>query len=49
MNKKNAKKPDLPLSETKNLHDQALDYLKTNGTTTVPTLFDAKSEELIDN
>jgi hypothetical protein len=29
------------LSETKDLHDQALDYLKKNGTTTVPTLLDA--------
>ena len=41
MNNKNAKKPDPALSETKNLLDQALDYLKRNGTTTVPALFDA--------
>ena len=37
----NAKLPDPGLSKTKNLHDQALDYLNDNGTTTVPKLFDA--------
>jgi hypothetical protein len=37
----NAKQPDPTLSKAKNLHDQALDYLRKNGTTTVPTLLDA--------
>ena len=41
MNEKNAEKQDSVLSETEKLDDQALDYLKKNGKTTVPTLFDA--------
>jgi hypothetical protein len=39
--KKNGKQPDLVLSTTKSLDDQALNYLKKNGTTTVPALLDA--------
>ena len=41
MNRKNGKQPDLALSTTKSLDDQALDYLRKNGTTTVPALSDA--------
>lgn len=41
MNRKNGKPPDLALSRTKSLDDQALDYLRKNGTTTVPALLDA--------
>jgi hypothetical protein len=41
MNRKNGKPPDLALSRTKNLDDQALDYLRKNGTTTVPALLEA--------
>jgi hypothetical protein len=41
MNRKNGKQPDLALSKTKSLDDQALDYLTKNGTTTVPALLDA--------
>jgi hypothetical protein len=37
----NAKQLDSALSRTRNLHDQALDYLRKNGTTTIPTLMDA--------
>ena len=41
MNRKNGKQPDLALFETKSLDDQALDYLRKNGTTAVPALLDA--------
>jgi len=41
MNRKNGKQPDLALSTTKSLDDQALDHLRKNGTTTVPALLDA--------
>lgn len=41
MNKKNGQQPDLALSQTKNLDDQALDYMRKNGATTVPVLLDA--------
>lgn len=41
MNRKNGKQPDLALFEMKNLDNQALDYLKKKGTTTVPALLDA--------
>jgi hypothetical protein len=41
MNGKNGKQPDLALSTTKSLDDQALDYLRKNGATTVPALSDA--------
>jgi hypothetical protein len=40
MNRKNGE-PDLALSQTKSLDDQALDYLRENGTTAVPALLDA--------
>lgn len=40
MNRKNGK-PDLALSHTNSLDDQALDCLRENGTTTVPALLDA--------
>ena len=43
MNRKNSKQPDLALSTTKSLDDQALDYLRKNGATTVPALSDALS------
>jgi hypothetical protein len=41
MNKKNGKQPDLASARTKSLDDQALDYLRKNGTTTVPALLEA--------
>jgi len=41
MNGKNGKQPHLVLSTAKSLDDQALDYLRKNGTTTVPVLLDA--------
>jgi hypothetical protein len=41
MNRKNSKQLDLALSKTKSLDDQALDYLRKNGTTAVPALLDA--------
>jgi hypothetical protein len=41
MNGKSGKQPDLVLSKTKSLDDQALDYLRKNGATTVPVLLDA--------
>jgi hypothetical protein len=41
MNRKKGKQPDLALSKTNSLDDQALDYLRKNGTTTVPALLDA--------
>jgi hypothetical protein len=40
MNRNNGK-PDLALYQTKSLDDQALDYLRKHGTTTVPALLDA--------
>lgn len=41
MNRKNDKQTDLAVSKTKSLDDQALDYLRKNGATTVPVLLDA--------
>lgn len=41
MNGKNGKQPTLALSKTKSLDDQALNYLRKNGTTAVPALLDA--------
>jgi hypothetical protein len=41
MNGKNGKQPHLALSTTRSVDDQALDYLRKNGTTTVPVLLDA--------
>jgi len=41
MNRKNGKQPDLALSTTKSLDDQALDHLRKNGATTVQALLDA--------
>jgi len=41
MNRKNGKQPDLALFETKSLDDQALEYLRKNGATSVQALLDA--------